>query len=80
MNLNRLHLIAQNESELIAQFGEARLVKHLDGRVKLIGGTEQDRGEAREWCSMFLDAAVDCGSGLSVARSQPRQSARSFHL
>ena len=38
--------------------GEAKLVKHLDGKLELKGGTKADRGEAREWISLFWHEAV----------------------
>jgi hypothetical protein len=37
----------------IARFGAARLVRHFDGPYELIGGTEEERASAREWCSLF---------------------------
>ena len=46
--------LRRDDGELIASFGDARLVKKLTGKIELIGGTETDRAEAREWCSMFL--------------------------
>lgn len=39
--------------ELIASFGEARLVRR-DGRICLIGGSMADRSEAMEWAMLFL--------------------------
>ena len=62
MKINRLLWMAQSEGETIATFGTARLVKKLSGRMELIGGSPEDRGVAREWCSLFLDEAVDCGA------------------
>lgn len=44
--------------ETLATFGQARLVKHLDGRIELLGGSTDDRRAAREWCSLFLHEAV----------------------
>ena len=44
--------------ELIATFGAARLVKAGTGRIKLIGGSPDDRRTAREWCSLFLHEAA----------------------
>jgi hypothetical protein len=46
------------EEELIAQFGEARLVKRLDGKPELKGGSEKDRTEAQKWIDMFLSNAA----------------------
>ncbi len=43
---------------LVARFGQARLVSRADGRVELRGGTSSDQTEAREWVSLFLHDAV----------------------
>ncbi len=47
-----------NEREFIAGFGEARLVKTLDCKFELRGGSHEDRLAAREWISLFLHEAV----------------------
>ena len=46
------------EGEVVASWGEAQLIKYLDGRTELRGGSEQDRAEAREWISLFWHEAV----------------------
>ncbi|MBE7502641.1 MAG: hypothetical protein HS113_20610 [Verrucomicrobiales bacterium] len=38
---------------LLAGFGTARLMRYLDGRVELEGGTEADREAALEWLARF---------------------------
>ncbi len=43
----------RDEGELIASWGEARLIKYLDRRSVLKGGSKEDRAEAREWISLF---------------------------
>ena len=43
---------------VIAAFGPARLVRRPDGRHELLGGTEAERAEAREWCSLFAAEVV----------------------
>jgi hypothetical protein len=44
--------------EVVAVFGEARLVKQ-DGQIHLVGGTMADRTEALEWMLLFMpDEAV----------------------
>jgi hypothetical protein len=48
----------KDEGELIASWGEARLIKYLDGKLVLKGGLKEDRLEVREWISMFLNDAV----------------------
>ena len=42
----------------IARFGPARLVRRQDGRHELIGGTEEHRAAAHEWCSLFAPEVV----------------------
>ena len=41
------------EPELIASFGDAQIVKHLDGTLELVGGTEKDRADAHAWMKQF---------------------------
>ena len=48
----------KDEGELIASWGEARLIKYLDGKLVLKGGSKENRMEARKWISMFLNDAV----------------------
>lgn len=47
-----------DEGEVLAYFGQARLVKRLDGKLELLGGTDGDRTAAREWISMFFHEAI----------------------
>jgi hypothetical protein len=42
-----------DEGEIIASFGEARLVKYLYGKCELRGGSKEDRLAAKEWISLF---------------------------
>ena len=56
---NRLfYPLFKDEGEVIASWGQARLIKYLDGKVELKGGSKEDRIEAREWISMFLNDSV----------------------
>jgi hypothetical protein len=48
----------KDEGETIAAFGQARLVKHLDGKMELKGGSKGDRIAAYEWISLFMHEAV----------------------
>ncbi len=43
--------------ELVAVFGEARLVK-IEGCLFLLGGSMADRTEAMEWVMLFLPDEV----------------------
>jgi hypothetical protein len=47
-----------NEREVVASWGEAQLIKYLDGKTELRGGSKEDRAEAREWMSLFWHEAV----------------------
>ena len=65
MKSNYLAWLTRDDDETLAHFGAARLVKKLDGKIELRGGSQDDRRAAREWCSMFLhEAAVACGTGI----------------
>jgi hypothetical protein len=48
----------QHEGEVIASFGRAQLVKYLDGKYELRGGSKEDRLAAKEWISMFCHNVV----------------------
>ncbi len=48
------YMYAPPPEELIASFGEAQLVKTLDGKIELRGGSPDDRARAREWMDRFL--------------------------
>jgi len=47
-----------NQGEVVAYFGRAKLVKRLDCKFELCGGTREDHFAAREWVSMFMHEAV----------------------
>ncbi len=47
-------LAKANEGQVIGIFGEARLIRHLDGRLDLVGGSAADREEAKAWTARFL--------------------------
>jgi hypothetical protein len=47
-----------DEGELIASWGEARLINYLDGKLVLKGGSKADRQAAHEWISMFMNDSV----------------------
>jgi hypothetical protein len=50
--------LSRNEAEVIATFGQAKLVKTLDFKYELRGGSHDDRLAAREWISLFFHVAV----------------------
>ncbi len=58
MNIKSWFPNLNNQGETIACFGEAKLVKRLDGKYELIGGSDNDRTAAREWISLFFHAPV----------------------
>ena len=48
----------KDDGEVMASWGEEQLIKHLNRKLVLKGGSKEDRIEAREWISMFLNDAV----------------------
>ena len=48
----------KDEGEVIASFGQAQLLKFLDGKYTLRGGSKDDRIAAREWISLFWHEVV----------------------
>ena len=44
--------------EVIALFGDAKLVKTIDSKYELRGGSKGDRTAAQEWISMFMHEMV----------------------
>lgn len=52
-----------DNGEVVASWGQAELVRYLDGRTELKGGSREDRMAAREWISLFWHEALvsaDC--------------------
>ena len=58
MKVNAFLQDADAEREVLAVFGDARLVKLVCGRLELRGGTPNDRVAAKEWISLFMHEAV----------------------
>ena len=58
MKIRHLFPEIGNDGEVIAYFGDARLVKTLDCKYELRGGSNEDRASAQEWISMFMHEAV----------------------
>ncbi len=48
----------KDEGEVVASWGEAQLIRYLNGKTELRGGSDQDRAEAKEWISLFWHEAV----------------------
>ena len=42
----------------MAAWSQARLIKYLDGKLELLGGSKEDRLAAHEWISLFWHEAV----------------------
>jgi hypothetical protein len=43
----------KDEGEVVAAWGEAQLIRFLDGKTELRGGSKDDRLAAQEWISLF---------------------------
>ena len=50
-------LVTDRTEDVVATFGEARLVR-VDGRICLRSGSMADRMEALEWLSMMMPETV----------------------
>ena len=48
----------EDRGEVVAAWGQAQLIKYLDGKVELNGGSKEDRLAAQEWISLFWHEAV----------------------
>jgi len=61
------HLLPKllNSDEVIAYFGQAKLVKRLDSKFELRGGSREDRTAAKEWISLFMHEVVLVGAGAA---------------
>ena len=53
-----------DEGEVVASWGEAKLIKYLSGKSELKGGSEQDQAEARDWIARFWNNDVDDRDGM----------------
>jgi len=58
MKLKKHDKIRTRGQNVIAQFGQAALVRQSDGICQLKGGSEDDRHLAREWISLFMHEAI----------------------
>jgi hypothetical protein len=48
----------KDEGEVLASWGEARLIKYVDGKTELRGGSKEDRLAAQVRISLFWHEAV----------------------
>jgi len=58
MKITQLIPKLMGRDEIIAFFGGAKLVKTIDCKYELRGGSAADRAEAQEWISLFFHDAV----------------------
>jgi hypothetical protein len=58
MKFKTIDWLAPPQEELVASFGQARLVRLADGKTELRGGSPEDRAAAKEWISLFWHEAV----------------------
>ena len=50
--------LRKTEGEVIASWGDAKLIKTLDGKYELVGGSKDDLTSAHEWISIFMADTV----------------------
>ncbi len=58
MNVRNYFPLFKDEGEVIALFGQAKLVKFLNGKYEVRGGSKEDRLAAHEWISLFCHDVV----------------------
>jgi len=58
MKIGHLFSEQADSGEVIALFGDAKLVKTIDSKYELRGGSKQDRTAAQEWISLFMHELV----------------------
>ena len=54
----RMNYELKDDGEVIASWGEAKLIKRMDGKLELKGGSKEEHGEAKEWLSLFWHEAL----------------------
>ena len=52
----------RDEGEVVASWGQAQLIRYLDGKMELRGGSKEDRMAAHEWISLFWHELVVGGT------------------
>ena len=57
-----LDYLRRSDGETLATFGDARLVKHLNGKIELRGGSRDDRPKL--WIAKSL--VVECKANAAV--------------
>jgi hypothetical protein len=58
MNMRNSFWFGQATEDVIAQFGQGRLVQTSRLRLELRGGSAEDEIEARSWVALFMPEAV----------------------
>jgi len=74
MKLINSFWLGQTTGETIATFGAARLVKKLDGKIELIGGTADDHAAAGNGSSAACGNAESCRNsegGIATGHGNP---------
>ncbi len=65
MRLKKFFPEFRHEGEVIAIFGQARLIKTRDFKYELRGGSRDDHAQANEWISLFMHEVVVRGASAS---------------
>jgi hypothetical protein len=73
MKLKNL-ILQRYRSQVVRQFGNAKLIRRPNGHHGLVGGTDADRADAFEWSSLFAHEIVFTHFHREDhARSRPRK-------
>ena len=73
MKIRSYFPLFKEEGEVIAAFGQAKLLKYLNGKYELRGGSKEEHIAAHEWISLFCHEVVvgDCITE-TCSRENPR--------
>lgn len=64
----------RHRSQIVRQFGDAKLIRQPNGQHELVGGSDADRATAFEWASLFAHEIVFTHFHREdQARNRPRQ-------
>ena len=56
--MQRLQQRLNRSEKIVRQFGQAKLIRQPEGRHELVGGTAEDRANARDYIAFFQHEVV----------------------
>jgi hypothetical protein len=66
---------------VIRKFGEAKLLKHANGKHELIGGSTADIADANDWVSLFAhEVVITRAGGRRMVGNQSKTTGMTFRF